>query len=103
MSDGSILKKLSEKLVEWDQELNGLKGKASSAAGEQKAQFDRLYQDIQLQANQIKTKLDELKGKNPDEIKAQAEDLLRTASGKIGEGLKSLGSFFESKARKPQP
>ena len=100
MSDGSVLKKLSEKLAEWDQELAKLRQQATSSAGEQKANFDKIAQELTAQTAQIKAKIDEMKNKNPDEIKAQAEDLLRTASGKVSEGLKNLAGFFESKAKK---
>lgn len=102
MSEGSILKKLSDKLVEWDKELDTLKAKAASTAGDQKVQFERMSADIQTQTAQVRAKIDELKNKSPDEIKAQAEDLLRIASGKISEGLQGLAQFFDSKARKPQ-
>ncbi|MBL8020381.1 MAG: hypothetical protein JNM27_11995 [Leptospirales bacterium] len=96
----SVLKKLSEKLAEWDGELASLKAKASSSAGEQKQNFDRLSADLATQTAQIKAKIEELKNKSPDEIKAQADDLLRSASGKISDGLKNLAAFFESKAKK---
>lgn len=102
MSEGSILKKLSEKLVEWDRELDTLKAKAASTAGDQKAQFERLSADVQAQTAQVRAKIEELKNKSPDEIKAQAEDVLRLASGKISEGLQGLAHFFDAKARKPQ-
>ncbi len=102
MSDGTVLKKLSEKLAEWDQELSKLRAQASSSAGEQKQNFDRLAQDLASQTAQIKAKIEELKNKNPDEIKSQAEDLMRMASGKVSEGLHNLASFFENKSKKPQ-
>ncbi len=100
MSEGNtFLKGLAEKLTEWDSELEQLKGKASQVAGDRKAQFEQIAQDVKTQAGQLKGKVDEYRGKSPDELKAEAEELMRGASGKIAEGLRSLSEFFENKAQ----
>jgi len=87
--------------MEWDQQLASLKQQATSSAGAQKQNIDKLSADLSAQTAALKAKIDELKNKSPDEIKAQAEELLRATSGKIGEGLKNLAAFFDSKAQKP--
>ena len=97
MSD--LLKSLADKITEWDGELNQLRGRAGEVAAAKKEQFQKLSDEVRQQADQLKGKLAEYRGKSPDELKAEGEQLLRTASGKVADGLKSLSAFFEGKAQ----
>jgi len=57
MSD-SVLKKLSDKLMEWDQQLASLKQQATSSAGAQKQNIDKLSADLSAQTAALKAKID---------------------------------------------
>ncbi len=95
----SVLKTLSDKIAQLDVELNALRGRAGEVAAAKKEQFQKLSEEVRAQADQLKSKLAEYRGKSPDELKAEGEQLLRNASGKVADGLKTLSAFFESKAQ----
>ena len=94
----SLLKSLADKLIDWDKELDSLKNRTSEMTEEQKEHFNKLTDDVKQQAQQLKEKMEEYRKKSPDELKKEGEQFMRTTSGKIADGLKTLATFFESKS-----
>lgn len=94
----SLLQSLAQKLVDWDRELDAMKNRASDLTDEKKSQLNKMADDLKAQAGNLKTRVDEYARKSPDEFKKEGEELLRSTSGKIADGLKHLATFFESRA-----
>ena len=101
MAENTFLKSLADKMTVWDQDLTKLMGRASEVAAEKKVQFDQVAGEVKVQATQLKGKVDEYRGKSADELKAEAEEVMRQTSGKIAEGLTKLAQFFEEKSQGP--
>lgn len=98
----SVLKQLSEQLANWDAQLDQRKTEAAQLLGEKKAEAEKAMAELKVKADEIRAQVEELRGKNKDELTAEAKEKLealgRRASGEIGKGLEALAGFFKSKA-----